>query len=108
MDFIEGLPTSNGYNSILIIVDHLMKLAVLAPTYKTATSQDTAELFRAQVMKHFGALDHIISDRGWQFISATWKKFTEALLIKHSLSTAYHPQTDGQTERVNQVVEQYL
>nr|QBH67458.1 putative retrotransposon nucleocapsid protein [Ustilago esculenta] len=108
MDFIKGLPPSNGYDSILVMVDHLMKLAILAPTYKMATSQDTAELFRAHMMKQFGALDHIVLDRGWQFISATWRKFMEALLIKHLLSTAYHPQTDGQTERVSQVVEQYL
>nr|QBH67533.1 putative retrotransposon nucleocapsid protein [Ustilago esculenta] len=108
MDFIKGLLPSNGYASMLMVVDRLTKLAILAPTYKTATSQDTAELFRTHVMKQFGTPDHIVSDRGQQFISATWKKFTEALLIKHSLSTAYHPQTDGQTERVNQVVEQYL
>ncbi|KAJ1583270.1 hypothetical protein NDA12_002355 [Ustilago hordei] len=56
----------------------------------------------------FGCPDHMVSDHSRQFISEAWKKFAEGIGVKHSLSTAYHPQTDGQTERVNQVVEQYL
>ncbi|SNX87990.1 related to pol protein [Melanopsichium pennsylvanicum] len=108
LDFIEGLPSSSGFDSILVVVDRLSKLAVVMPTHKTATSKDTVELLQAHVFKRFGVPEHIVSDRGRQFISAIWKDFAQQHNIKHSLSTAYHPQTDGQTERVNQVVEQYL
>ncbi|SNX81296.1 related to Gag-pol polyprotein [Melanopsichium pennsylvanicum] len=108
LDFIEGLPSSSGFDSILVVVDRLSKLAVVMPTHKTATSKDTVELLQAQVFKRFGMPKHIVSDRGQQFISAVWKDFAQQHNIKHLLSTAYHPQTDGQTEWVNQVVEQYL
>ncbi|SNX83216.1 related to Gag-pol polyprotein [Melanopsichium pennsylvanicum] len=108
MDFIEGLPKSEGYDSIFVVVDRLTKYAILTPTYKTITSEQTAKMLKDQVMSRFGVPEHIVSDRGQQFVSAAWKEFTDKLVIHHSLSTAYHPQTDGQTERVNQVVEQYL
>ncbi|SOV07450.1 uncharacterized protein UDID_18908 [Ustilago sp. UG-2017a] len=90
LDFIEGLPPSRNYDSILVIVDRLTKFAILAPTYKTVTAKQTAVLLYGH------------------FISGAWKAFAEQMGVKHSLSTAYHPQTDGQTERVNQVIEQYL
>ncbi|SOV09088.1 uncharacterized protein UDID_18259 [Ustilago sp. UG-2017a] len=108
LDFIEGLPPSKGYDSILVIVDRLTKFAILAPTYKTVTAKQTAVLLWGNLVRHFGYPDHMVSDRGRQFISGAWKAFAEQMGVKHSLSTAYHPQTDGQTERVNQVVEQYL
>ncbi|SNX87466.1 related to Gag-pol polyprotein [Melanopsichium pennsylvanicum] len=108
MDFIEGLPKSEGYDSIFVVVDRLTKYAILTPTYKTITSEQMAKMLKDQVMSRFGVPEHIVSDRGRQFVSAAWKEFTDKLVIHHSLSTAYHPQTDGQTERVNQVVEQYL
>ncbi|SYW77318.1 uncharacterized protein UHO2_06615 [Ustilago hordei] len=60
------------------------------------------------MVRLFGYPDHMVSDRGRQFISGAWKAFAEQMGVKHSLSMAYHPQTDGQTERVNQVIEQYL
>ena len=108
MDFIEGLPPSDGYDSILVVVDRLTKFAVLIPTHKTVTAEETATLFMNEIFPRFGVPDHMVSDRGRQFISATWRTFAADLGANHSLSTAYHPQTDGQTERVNQVVEQYL
>ncbi|KAJ1576786.1 hypothetical protein NDA11_007552 [Ustilago hordei] len=108
LDFIEGLPPSKGYDSILVIVDRLTKFAILAPTYKTVTAKQTAVLLWGNLVRHFGYPDHMVSDRGRQFISGAWKAFADQMGMKHSLSTAYHPQTDGQTERVNQVVEQYL
>ncbi|SOV09074.1 uncharacterized protein UDID_18253 [Ustilago sp. UG-2017a] len=91
LDFIEGLPPSRKYDSILVVVDRLTKFAILAPTYKTVTAKQTAVLLHRHM-----------------FISGAWKTFAEQMGVKHSLSTTYHPQTDGQTERVNQVVEQYL
>ncbi|SOV06277.1 uncharacterized protein UDID_19503 [Ustilago sp. UG-2017a] len=108
LDFIEGLPPSRNYDSILVIVDRLTKFAILAPTYKTVTAKQTAVLLYGHMVRLFGYADHMVSDRGRQFISGAWKAFAEQMGVKHSLSTAYHPQTDGQTERVNQVVEQYL
>ncbi|SOV01636.1 uncharacterized protein UDID_18148 [Ustilago sp. UG-2017a] len=108
LDFIEGLPPSKGYDSILVIVDRLTKFAILAPTYKMVTAKQTAVLLWGNLVRHFGYPDHMVSDRGRQFISGAWKAFADQMGMKHSLSTAYHPQTDGQTERVNQVVEQYL
>ncbi|UTT90028.1 hypothetical protein NDA17_007784 [Ustilago hordei] len=113
LDFIEGLPTSKKYDSktydsILVIVDRLTKFAILAPTHKTVTAKQTAVLLYGHMVRLFGYPDHMVSDRGRQFISGAWKAFAEQMGVKHSLSTAYHPQTDGQTERVNQVIEQYL
>ncbi|SYW73957.1 uncharacterized protein UHO2_00822 [Ustilago hordei] len=108
LDFIKGLPPSRNYDSILVIVDRLTKFAILAPTHKTVTAKQTAVLLYGHMVRLFGYPDHMVSDRGRQFISGAWKAFAEQMGVKHSLSTAYHPQTDGQTERVNQVIEQYL
>ncbi|SYW85973.1 uncharacterized protein UHO2_02207 [Ustilago hordei] len=113
LDFIEGLPPSKKYDfktydSILVIVDRLTKFAILAPTHKTVTAKQTAVLLYRHMVRLFGYPDHMVLDRGRQFISGAWKAFTEQMGVKHSLSTAYLPQTDGQTERVNQVIEQYL
>ncbi|KAJ1593678.1 hypothetical protein NDA12_005341 [Ustilago hordei] len=113
LDFIEGLPPSKKYDSktydsILVIVDRLTKFAILAPTHKTVMAKQTAVLLYGHMVRLFGYPDHMVSDRGRQFISGAWKAFAEQMGVKHSLSTAYHPQTDGQTERVNQVIEQYL
>ncbi|KAJ1034253.1 hypothetical protein NDA18_001117 [Ustilago nuda] len=113
LDFIEGLPPlkkydSKSYDSILVIVNRLTKFAILAPTHKTVTAKQTAVLLYRHMVTLFGYPDHMVSDRGRQFISGAWKAFAEQMGVKHSLSTAYHPQTDGQTERVNQVIKQYL
>ncbi|KAJ1571868.1 hypothetical protein NDA12_006538 [Ustilago hordei] len=113
LDFIEGLPPSKKYDSktydsILVIVDRLTKFAILAPTHKMVMAKQTAVLLYGHMVRLFGYPDHMVSDRGRQFISGAWKAFAEQMGVKHSLSTAYHPQTDGQTERVNQVIEQYL
>ncbi|UTT88987.1 hypothetical protein NDA17_000106 [Ustilago hordei] len=113
LDFIEGLPPlkkydSKTYDSILVIVNRLTKFAILAPTHKTVMAKQTAVLLYGHMVRLFRYPDHMVSDRGRQFISGAWKAFAEQMGVKHSLSMAYHPQTDGQTERVNQVIEQYL
>ncbi|KAJ1589662.1 hypothetical protein NDA15_007645 [Ustilago hordei] len=108
LDFIEGLPPSRNYDSILVIVDRLTKFAILAPTHKTVMAKQTAVLLYGHMVRLFGYPDHMVLDRGRQFISGAWKAFAEQMGVKHSLSMAYHPQTDGQTERVNQVIKQYL
>jgi hypothetical protein len=108
VDLITGLPESQGYNAIMVTVDRLSKLVHVAPTTDTVTSEGMARLFRDNVWKHHGLPEQIISDRGPQFVSAFMKELNSILGIKTAASTAYHPQTDGQTERANQEIEQYL
>jgi transposase InsO family protein len=80
----------------------------LTPTYTSTTSEGLARLFRDHIWKDFGLPKSIISDRGTVFLSAFMKALNHLLGIQTNISTAYHPQTDGQTERINQEVEQYL
>ena len=108
VDLITGLPESQGYDSIMVTVDRLSKMVHLIPTTARLSSEGLARLFRDNVWKHHGLPEQIISDRGPQFVSGFMRELNKLLGIKTSPSTAYHPQTDGQTERVNQEVEQYL
>jgi hypothetical protein len=109
MDLITDLPPADGYDSILVVVDQgLSKGVILVPCNKTLTSEGTAKLLLENLYKRFGLPDKIISDRGPQFASKAFTELLKLLGIKSALSTAYHPQTDGTTERVNQEVEAYL
>ena len=109
MDFITDLPLSDGFDSIFVVVDQgLSKGVILIPCNKTVTVLQTANLLIREVFKWFGLPDKIISDRGPQFAAATFQEVMKALKIKHSMSTAFHPQTDGQTEHLNQELEVYL
>jgi hypothetical protein len=109
MDLITDLPLADGHDSILVVVDQgLSKGVILIPCNKTITSQDTARLLLENLYKRFGLPDKIISDRGPQFASKAFVELLKLLGIKSALSTAYHPQTDGTTERVNQEIEAYL
>ena len=108
MDFIVDLPPSKGFDSIFVVVDRLTKMAHFVPCNKTVTGEETARLFIDTVYKYHGLPDDIISDRGTQFTSKFWQSLFKILQVEIKLSSAYHPQTDGQTERVNQVLEQYL
>jgi hypothetical protein len=107
-DLITGLPESHGFDSIWVTVDRLTKRIHIAPTTKEVDSLGLARLFRDHVWRNHGLPDQIISDRGPQFVSAFTRELNQLLGIKTSLSTAFHPQTDGQTERVNQEIETYL
>ncbi len=108
MDFIEELPKSSGYNSILVVVDRLTKWAVFIPTKTTLNSTGLADILIKSIFSIHGLPKSIVSDRGSKFISKLWREVTNRLGITLRLSTAFHPQTDGQTERVNQSLEQYL
>jgi len=108
VDLITGLPESEGYNAIMVVVDKLSKMLHALPTRDSLTSAGLARLFRDYVWKHHGLPWQIICDRGPQFVSEFMKELNSLLGIKTAASTAYHPQTDGQTERANQEVEQYL
>ena len=108
-DLITDLPLSAGFDSLLVVVDHgLTKGVILCPTKKSITAEGVADLFFHKVFLRFGLYDKIISDRGPQFASAFAKALGKILNYDLSLSTAYHPQSDGETERVNQEVETYL
>ena len=109
MDFITGLPkTSHGYDSIWVIVDRLTKSAHFLPVKTTFTAKQYAELYLTRIVSLHGVPRKIVSDRGTQFTSHFWRSFQEALETELCHSTAYHPQTDGQTERVNQILEDML
>lgn len=108
VDLIVGLPDSQGFDSILVIVDRFTKMIHALPTMSTITSEGVAKLYRDNVWKLHGLPKSIISDRGSQFASKFMTELNRLLGITTALSTAYHPQTDGQTERVNQDIEQYL
>jgi transposase InsO family protein len=109
MDFITGLPKSNRWNdSIWVIVDRLTKVAHFIPVKTTLDGWQLADLYISRIISLHGVPKTIVSDRGSQFTSRFWKKLHEALGTKLSFSTAYHPQTGGQTERVNQILEDML
>ena len=107
--FITDLPPIKGFDSILVVVDQgLTKGVILTPCSKTITSEDTGKLLLENLYKRFRLPDKIISDRGPQFASKSFVKLLKLLGITSALSTAYHPQTDGTTEQVNQEIEAYL
>lgn len=112
LDFIVELPISEDwsgktYKSVLVVVDRLTKQVHILPC-DDLTARNTAYLFYKEIFRLHGLPDTIISDRGSQFTSEFWKWLCKLLQIDHRLSTAFHPQTDGQTERMNARIEQYL
>ncbi|WVZ49108.1 hypothetical protein U9M48_000489 [Paspalum notatum var. saurae] len=109
MDFVTGLPTTKkGNDAIWVIVDRLTKTAHFIPVKTTYGGAKLAQLYIENVARLHGVPSRIVSDRGTQFISRFWKSLHEALGTHLDFSSAYHPQTDGQTERVNQVMEDML
>lgn len=108
MDEIQDLPLSNGYDRILVFVDRLTKMAHFIPAQGTDSARDLAGHFLQHVFRLHGLPADIVSDRGSKFTSKWWKEFLRMLDVKPNLSTAFHPETDGQTERVNQSIEQHL
>ena len=108
VNLIGELPTSKGYNRICVIVDRFSKQTHLIPTSMTVTAQGMAEIYRDHIFRLHGIPKKIIHDRGPQFDSLFMKNLYKLIGIEGNPSTAYHPQTDGQTERVNQEVKQYL
>ena len=107
-DFITNLPLSNGYDSLLVFINHFTKMCHLVPCLKTTDATEFVHLFLNNVIHLHGIPDSIISDRGSIFTSHFWKSLTSMMDLKHRLSTAFYPQTNGQTECMNQTVEQYL
>ena len=97
-----------GYDSILIIVDSMTKMAHFIPTREDIDARGVAELFLNYVWKLHGTPESVVSDRGAVFVSRFLRELYVKLDIKPRISTAYHPQMDGQMERVNQILEDML
>ena len=109
LDLITKLPASQGFDSILTIVDHdCSKGAFFIPCKETVDGPGVATLYAQNVFPHYGIPHRVISDRDPCFTSGFTRGLCQALGIQQNISTAYHPQTDGQSERANQSVEQYL
>jgi hypothetical protein len=109
IDFIIGLPRAqSGYDSIWVIVDRLTKVAHFIPVKTTYSGPQLAELYMSMVVCLHGVPKKIVSDRGTQFTLKVWERLHETLDTQLCFSSAYHPQTDGQTERVNKVLKDML
>jgi hypothetical protein len=108
MDFITDLPKSEGFDSIMVVVDqNITKGVIFIPMNKTVSTAEAACLYYEKVYMWFGLLDKIISDRDPHFASNLFQELRKLLGVKLVMSTTYHPQTDGETEWVNQELEIY-
>jgi len=109
MDFIEQLqPSSNGFTAILVVVDRFTKQSIFIPMHDTITSAQLAELFVIHVFSKHSVLCHVTSNQGSEFVSHFFRLLGKALDMKLHFTSEYPPEGDGQTERVNQTLEQYL
>jgi transposase InsO family protein len=110
MDFITDLPesTASAFTAILVVIDGLTKMAIYLPWRNDINSLELARMIFEHVICKHGVPDDIIADRGTQFTSRFWTRVCSHMSIDPRLSTAFHPQTDGQTERQNLTMEQYL
>ena len=109
VDLVTDLPPAQGFDLLMVVVNHgLMKGVVIIPCSKTINAVEMERLFFQNIFKQFGLHNSIISNQGPQFASALARELAQLLKYDVQLSTAYHPQTDGQTERTNQEIETYL
>jgi transposase InsO family protein len=109
MDFITGFPRSQkGHDAILVVIDQFSKVAHFLPVKETITASQLADLYVSRIVSLHGVPLEISSDRGSLFTSRFWNSFQEAMGTRLSFSTAFHPQSQGQVERVNQVLEDML
>jgi len=108
VDFMVELPESSRHNAVMTVVDSVSKRVHFVPTHTTVTAEGVARLFLHHVWKLHGLPKRVVSDRGPQFVASFTKELYRLLGIRLSSSTAWHPQTDGQTEHVNQELDQFL
>lgn len=109
MDLIVSLPVTRvGYDAILVVVDKLTKMSIFIPTHTTVTAEKLSELVFNNVVRYHGVPSIIVSDRDSKFTSKFWRSLWGQLGTKLALSTSFHPQTDGQTERMNRTLEDML
>jgi len=108
MDFIEKLPSSSGFNTILVIVDHLLKQAIFIPTHDTITSAELVRLFVIHVFLKYGVPSHVTSDHGSEFVSHFFRSLGTTLDMRLHFTSRYHLEANGQAKQTNQILEQYL
>jgi len=108
MDFIEQLPPSEGHTDILVVVDRLTKQVIFIPTIRSINAVLLAELFIKYVFSKHGVPNHVTSNQGMEFVSKFFKSLASALDIKLHFTSGYHSEADGQTERTNQMLKQFL
>ncbi|KAL1269106.1 hypothetical protein QQF64_031395 [Cirrhinus molitorella] len=108
IDFITDLPNSQGNTTIFTIVDRFSKACRLLPLPKLPSAFEAAELLCNHVFRFYGLPDDIVSDRGPQFTSRVWTSFFNLLNVNISLTSGYHPQSNGQSERLNQEIIRFL
>jgi len=108
IDIIRPLPRSNGMDAIVVIVDRFTKMIRLKTTTMNISLEGIAKIYRDNIWKLHGVPRKILSDRGPQFTSNFIKEFTKVLGTRRQILMAYHPQTDGQTERINQEIGTFL
>ena len=108
MDFIEKLPPSSSFDTILVIVDRLSKQSIFILTHDTITSAELAKLFVIHVFSKHRVPSHVTSNRGSEFVSSFFQTLGNALDMKLHFTSGYHPKGNGQTEHTNQTLEQYL
>jgi len=108
VDFITKLPVSKDHDSILVVCDRFLKMSHFVAMTEKMMAEGLVRMFRDNVWKLHGLPERVISDRGLQFVAELTRELNKMLGIETKLSTAYHPETDGQTERTNQELEQYL
>src|SRR5882724_6339084 len=101
VDLIMELPQSQGYDAIMVVLDHLSKQAHVIPMTSDVTASGVAQLFRDHIWKLHGLPEEVISDQGTQVVSSFTCNLSQLLGIKVAALTTYHPQTNGQTERIN-------
>ena len=108
MDFIEKLPSSSGFDTILVIVNQFTKQAIFIFAHNTITSMDLACLFVLHVFSKYGVPSHVTSDRGLEFVSNFFQSLGTALNMQLHFTSDYYPKGDEQTECMNQTLKQYL
>ena len=109
MDFVTHLPkTPRHFDALMVVVDYLTKMLILVPTYSSATAVDTARFFVDAVVRRHGLPRAIVSDRDTKFTSTFWREVQKTMGTTLAMSSGFHPQTDGQTERANRSIEEML
>jgi len=108
VDFMVKLLESSGHDAVMTVVDFISKRVHFVPMHTTVTAEEVARLFLHYIWKLHGLPKRVVSDRGPQFVASFTKELYRLLGIQLSSSTAWHPQTDGQTECVNQELNQFL
>src|SRR5258708_39197878 len=108
MDFIEQLPALEGHMAILVIVDHLTKQSLVIPTHNSIDSPERAQLFLSHVFLKHSMPSHITSGQGSEFVSHFFQSLGQLLQMELHFTSRSHLEGDGQTQCLNQVLEQYL